>query len=106
MFQVETAVFLDVETLIFYFETDAPAVVSNAQQVGRAELLVGNPGVSLGLALRSFLAQQSMDQVGAALRIGVAQIVGPTERLPGLVGQDSSQTILRSQLQKALKVGP
>src|SRR6266576_1689938 len=89
VFQVQTAVFLDVETLVFYFETDATTIVGNARHVGRGELLVGNPRVGLGLAIASFLAHQSMNGVRASLRVGVAQIVGPTERLPGLVGQYS-----------------
>src|SRR6266550_3328579 len=81
MFQVQTAVFLDVETLVFYFEADTSAVVGDARYIGGGESLVGDPGESLGLSLASFLAHQSLDGVGALLGVGIAQIVGPTEAL-------------------------
>src|SRR3989442_95817 len=90
MLQVQTAVFLDVKTLVFYFETDASTIVGDTGHIGRGEPLVGDPGVGLSLVLASFLAHQSMNGMRALLRVGVAQIVGPTETLPSLVGQNSS----------------
>src|SRR5215831_11535973 len=89
VFHVQTAVFLDVKTLVFYFETDPSTVVGNAGHIGSRKPLVGDPGEGLGLFLNRFLADQSMNSVSASLRVGVGQIIGPAEALPGLIGQYS-----------------
>src|ERR1022692_3119022 len=81
VFEVQTAVLLDVKALVFNLETNPSAVVGQGRDVLKRQAPVGNPGVSLSFALAGFLTQQRMQGGIAAFRIGVFQIIGPAERL-------------------------
>src|SRR3989442_6821145 len=106
VFKIQAAVLLDVKALVFDVATHPPSLVGNGANIFGVEPKVRHPGEGLISGRATFLTNQSMDQVKAALVVGVFQIIDPTKNLFGFIWQMNDQSIFWQQFEQALDLPP
>src|SRR5882724_3299113 len=104
--QVQTAVLLDIETLVFDIATHAPALAGNGAHVFVSEPKVYHPGKSLFSGWAAFLTEQRMHGMNAPFLIDMFQVIDPAEGLPRAVGPLGFEPIFRRELEQFLKFLP
>src|SRR5215468_2260879 len=92
--QIQTAVLLDIKTLVFNVPTHPASLAGDGANIFSAEPKVRHPGEGLLALGAAFLAEQSMDGMDSTCIILVLEIIDPAKALPGFIGQSRRQVVL------------
>ncbi len=94
IFQVQSAVLLEVKALVFDLAADAAALFGDRGNGVGAEGKIGEPGKGVFFLARSFLQEQGVDFMPAGLVVLVIQVIDLAIELRSAVGQAGFEAVM------------